>query len=294
MELVFEGSLTENCSVADLLREILKLQDHSEFGLLRISSRQVQGKVLISRASHIAGAVAHGIADSYEALKFLLSAGKANFAYLATASSSVREVEQTLYISIEKVLGCLPNLPDSSNLLFDQDTLLDRVFGIDCRSESVGPGELEFVPVLPAPVDQSRRLIYSEIDSVSVFHPQLSERASIAPPEIESVSVRQPLPLTKPAPINLESQKNLSEWPILEPLFENRSAAGAMNQESLFPSFVQTADEQRQSLERLRRMEVQDTVSYWQRLFKEQPLRWLMSAFRFSVMLAFALSIDCF
>lgn len=133
MDVVFEGALSRSWSMADVLRGVMGV-DNQPYGILRISSpgSNVSGRLVIADSSFIVGAlVSDGSETGYEAARRLLMANDGNFAYLDTGGKRPQDFDQALYISLARVQELWPNLPAEAAELFDEKSLLDKVFGGD-------------------------------------------------------------------------------------------------------------------------------------------------------------------
>jgi hypothetical protein len=248
----------------DVLQAIRELPN-VRLGLLRIScsSKAIQGKILFSQSRHILGASCSGeelAEETYEGLKALLQVKEGNFAFL-DISDDLSEIEQSLFIDINRVLECWPQLPQHSCELFDQSGLLDKVFGQSCQTEAQQPQAIQPALALNiAPRNQKTR----KTETAPLSKPV------VAPP--------------------------ITQWNVVEALFENPQAAHTDHAEcpvkggsvggSMIPNFVQTADEQRSSMNRLRALpESSVQPPQWQRLIKETPpVKWILAALGLSLL----------
>ncbi|MGH9553775.1 MAG: hypothetical protein ACRD3W_30625, partial [Terriglobales bacterium] len=99
--------------------------------VLRINSEQedYSGKILISNGDHIVGALTvTGRYQGYEAIRRLLTVASGNFAYLRVGKTDRVDVVANLNIPVRKVAHSAPNLPADVSALFDEKSLLDKVF----------------------------------------------------------------------------------------------------------------------------------------------------------------------
>lgn len=86
MDVVFEGSLSKNRGMKDVLNSVLQEQD-LPWSMLRISSAgsPTQGKILLSNCQYVVAAFCTGSphdVDPYEALRTTLSMSEGTFAFL--------------------------------------------------------------------------------------------------------------------------------------------------------------------------------------------------------------------
>lgn len=122
----------------DVLKAVMGV-DNQPFGILRITSLSghLSGRLAIARGSYIVGAVAaddlhpEGVASGYDAVRKLLLSSDGNFAFLDSAGKHPSDMDDSLYISIDRIVGLMPDLPEDASRLFDEKSLLDKVFGPD-------------------------------------------------------------------------------------------------------------------------------------------------------------------
>lgn len=270
MDVVFEGALSKSWGMKDVLQAIHELPN-VQLGLLRIScsSKSIQGKILFTRARHILGAsCTEGLLsdEPYDALKELLEVKEGNFAFMDISGEVLSDIDQSLFIDISRVIDCLPELPAHSSELFDQSGLLDRVFGQTCDAM---PQQQQPAPVASEAVAAAGTVTIS---------PRQLKRSSREPVAVKTSK-------TAAAPI--------TQWNVVESLFENPQAAHTEHAEcpvkggGMIPQFVQTADEQRSSMTRLRSLpESSSEPAQWQKIIKEQPpVKWLLAALGLSTLM---------
>jgi hypothetical protein len=117
------------------------------------------GTIFISEGRYVSGADLKDadyvqISTGYEALRILSGLVTANFKYITAPPEFFQKAELTLNIEIEKILLCLPELPEDVSEFQDSDSLLDRVFSPDASTSAkptqvIPESELEN-PVSPA------------------------------------------------------------------------------------------------------------------------------------------------
>lgn len=257
MDVIFEGALSKSWGMKDVLKAISDVPN-VPVGVLRVSNpgRGIQGKILVSQAQHVVGAVCSGTqaeSDPYEALRTLLEVQEGNFAFLDFAGEAPAEFDQSLFICIKRVLDVMPQLPAHASDMFDQRALLDRVFGEDCAPADATPVEAADSFAIPKPILRSRRASSRSI-----------KKSASAP---------------------------ITQWNIVEPLFNNPQANHTEHTEccSMIPEFVQTPDEQRSSMNRLRTLPgtSRPHLSWEQMLKQPQPIKWLLAALGLSMAICF-------
>src|SRR6185369_8777216 len=110
----------------------------------------VNGRVALNRGRFVIGAKMTDTTESgYDALRKLLSVQTGNFAFLDTAGTTPPDMDQSLHISIDKLLQALPNLPAEPAELFDEKALLDEVFGTAPAVPAGKRATSEILPVKP-------------------------------------------------------------------------------------------------------------------------------------------------
>ena len=117
----------------DVLKSVIGVENQP-FGVLRISSPSLNlnGRLAISGGNFIVGAaIIDGSETGYDAVRRLLQIREGNFAYLDTAGKRPDDFDEALYLSLSKLVSRLPDLPETAAELFDEKSLLDKVFGAD-------------------------------------------------------------------------------------------------------------------------------------------------------------------
>ncbi len=131
MDVVFEGRLTEEVQLRDVLRKILEKRPSGNL-LLRISTtqRDCDGKLCIVDGRFITAAIVSTTRETgYLAVRKLLGVTEGNFACLRPSQGDSLNIPISLNIELEKVIPLVPHLPESPNGLHDEKSLLDKVFG---------------------------------------------------------------------------------------------------------------------------------------------------------------------
>ncbi|MBX9724949.1 MAG: hypothetical protein K2X81_26325 [Candidatus Obscuribacterales bacterium] len=264
VDVIFEGALSKSWGMKDVLKAVADVPN-VPFGALRIScpSKNIQGKVLIADAKHVVAASCSDDKDAYEALRTLLEVKDGNFAFLDLSAEDIADFDQSLFINIDRLIQAMPALPLSSSELFDENTLLDKVFGNDDAERSASPSQAKSNFQFPLP-------------------PGVRARKSSNPK------------ISNSAPI--------TQWNVLEPLFrsphatrvENTNHAVApegnsnvSNGNSMIPDFVHTPDEQRSTISKLRQLP--DSAAKASKIKAtpggSEPIKWLLAALGLSTML---------
>jgi hypothetical protein len=131
---MFEGSLSYECKISSILERI-RQQSISGLSLLSLASpdRSIEGVVSIRDSRFITGALSpvDGI-SGYSALKKLLTLALGTYTVSQPESElELRELnrfDHDINIDVERIIPIVPFLPDNLSELFDQTSLLDKVF----------------------------------------------------------------------------------------------------------------------------------------------------------------------
>lgn len=152
----FAGTLQYQMQLSKVLTRVMEGQPEPLSALLLTDEQNGRhGTICISQSRYISGAELKDgdyqrISTGYEALKTIAGLVSANFQYITAPPEFFENTELTLNIEIDKILLCLPNLPEDLSELQDSDSLLDRVFD---------PGEITAAaPVkIPEPVQSTKK-----------------------------------------------------------------------------------------------------------------------------------------
>lgn len=293
MDIVFEGSLSKNWGMKDVLNSVLKEQD-LPWSMLRISSAgsPIQGKILISNCQYVVAAFCTGSphdVDPYEALRTTLAMSEGTFAFLALTEKEAANFDHSLYIAVDRLMESITELPTQSTDLFDEKGLLDRIFGNranqllaeDNEDPKQGNAEIDFsAPPTEStvePVSNSRNYstnlgIPGKSAEEVAFTDLAFNRAGSAVQCLRR-SAEYPVPkIDGPAP----QLAPIAAWNMLEPFIETAQTVSGVRA-AMVPAFSQTAAEQRISLGRLRSLPNHANGKFtWQRMWYElRALQWL-------------------
>lgn len=133
MDLIFEGRLSDQINMKDVLLRIKSLQTPG-LKILRINRQRdgLHGKIAVDGGKYVtAASVIDSVETGYPALRLLLTVSDGNFALLNAMPNDSIELQPNLHIGIDQLLQAMPHLPDSPAKLFDERALLDKVFGQD-------------------------------------------------------------------------------------------------------------------------------------------------------------------
>jgi hypothetical protein len=256
LDVVFEGALSRSWGMADVLRGIMGVENQ-RFGVLRVSSpgSNVSGRLAIAESQFIVGALlSDGTETGYQAVRRLLLANDGNFAYLDAGTTKPQDFDQGLYIPLGKMADIWPNLPEDPNDLFDEKSLLDKVFGGDG-----GPPSSGHVPIIQA-----------EQEAL----PSRPTRASLVKAMKEAANS------------GAHSSEAIQEeaWgsSSIKPLLSNSLVDGAKTFPGSIPGLEDTSSNERQSLTKLRAVDGPEEESWLKKMMKEsfgpkQAILWFLA-----------------
>jgi hypothetical protein len=145
VDVVFQGALSDGRGMPELLRALQSIPE-LPFGVLRITAADgsTGGRLLVADSSLIVGAaLTDGGLTGYDAAKCLLAIRSGNIAYLNGGPARPPGFDGELCLSIQRVLASWPDLPENAAELFDQNSLLDRVFGAAGGHQGTAPAVAE-------------------------------------------------------------------------------------------------------------------------------------------------------
>lgn len=132
LDTLFDGQLNKNLTVRELLKRILGLKQPG-ISFLRIANvdQTLDGRIFIMDSKLIIGATMNGAPQSgYAALEPLLKIEEGSFAFVAPSDTDSLTVDRSLNMEIKSLLHSYESARQEINTVFDQESLLDRVFNI--------------------------------------------------------------------------------------------------------------------------------------------------------------------
>lgn len=130
MDVLFEGRLNPELHLKTVLQRVLENKPQGNL-LIRISSPHAasNGRLLIRDGRFITAALLDDSDESgYTALRQLLAVSTGSFAGLRPSQDERIDLIPNLNIELHKVIPLMPALPESPVGLFDEKSLLDKVF----------------------------------------------------------------------------------------------------------------------------------------------------------------------
>lgn len=130
MNIISEGTLSYECRISNILKAI-RQQPSSGLSLLSLSSPDhlTDGIISIRDSRFITGAISNtdGV-TGYSALKGLLSLALGTYSLSQLEPDQLANFDQDINIDLDRVIAVVPSLPENLSELFDQESLLDKVF----------------------------------------------------------------------------------------------------------------------------------------------------------------------
>jgi hypothetical protein len=130
MLVLFEGRIHSGLTIKEIFKRIVLLQSAGQ-ALLRVSSpdNESQGLIYLHDCTYVTGASIKGSSEvGYDALRKLVRVQEGSFALIAVQPGDSYQSDLSLNIELRKLAEGLDHLPESPSELFDQNSLLDKVF----------------------------------------------------------------------------------------------------------------------------------------------------------------------
>jgi hypothetical protein len=149
MLVLFEGRVHPGFTMRDVLKQIFLLQSPGP-GVLRVTSTDgtVNGHIHIHDCTFITGASlkVSGIVG-YDALRTIIANfSQGSFALLSVQKGDSFESDQSMNIEVRKLAEDIDHLPESPVGLFDQTSLLDKVFNPSAAPQTPQPAKVMATP----------------------------------------------------------------------------------------------------------------------------------------------------
>lgn len=99
--------------------------------VLRIASKETDtaGRLAIADGQFIVGACTDHGDNGYPAVRDILAIAEGSFVLLDSGSEHPSDLKDVLHLSLPRLIEHLPHLPEDPGQLFDQGSLLDKLFG---------------------------------------------------------------------------------------------------------------------------------------------------------------------
>lgn len=122
MDVIIEGKITSEEGMDDVLRTCAEIKS-VKTPILRINDNNsdLQGRIAFSQGGYIIGGKINPTGEvGYPAIRRLLMISDGNYAILDPLRKHITEVNQSLWIKVDKVVPLLPNLPEDPEGLVDK------------------------------------------------------------------------------------------------------------------------------------------------------------------------------
>ncbi len=122
MDVIIEGKITRDEGVDEVLKTCAEIKS-VKTPILRIndSASELQGQIAFSQGGYIIGAKINQTNEiGYPAVRKLLMISDGNYAILDPLRKHITDVNQSLWLKIDKIVPLLPNLPENPDGLLDK------------------------------------------------------------------------------------------------------------------------------------------------------------------------------
>src|SRR5271155_3869583 len=162
MDIVEEGQITQDEPVSALIETLMGLKNYPNL-VLRITDQEsdLEGRIAVAQGIYmLGGRVNNTESAGYPAIRALLSVTKGTYAILDPDKTSLADVNQSLWILLEKIRSLLPNLPATPEVLFELDRQrlsagAHQLTGLGMGHEKVSAAESR--PMITGKASKSRR-----------------------------------------------------------------------------------------------------------------------------------------
>lgn len=122
MDVIIEGQIDQEETIADVIATVVGVKGCNT-PILRLNDgdSDLSGRILFSHGGFILGGkLNQGGTSGYEAIRQLLSIQTGNYAILDPLRKPTSELNQALWLSTDKIIQALPNLPATEESLADK------------------------------------------------------------------------------------------------------------------------------------------------------------------------------
>lgn len=122
MDVIIEGKITEEEGIEEVLRTCAEIRS-VKTPILRINDNgsDLQGQIAFSQGGYIIGGKINQSDEiGYDAVRRLLMINNGNYAILDPLRKHITDVNQSLWIKVDKVVPLLPHLPENPEGLLDK------------------------------------------------------------------------------------------------------------------------------------------------------------------------------
>ncbi|MBX9693588.1 MAG: hypothetical protein K2Z81_14460 [Cyanobacteria bacterium] len=164
MDVIIEGQVTSDEGMDEVLRTCAEIKT-VQTPILRINDNEsdLGGRIAFSQGGYIIGAMISETGETgYDAVRKLLMISNGNYAILDPLRRHIADLNQSLWIKIERLVPLLPNLPENPDGLVDKSP--------EIVSGSLKSGQVDI---------QSKMRTTSEIDRPSTSSPTVDPHSAM-------------------------------------------------------------------------------------------------------------------
>lgn len=167
MDVIIEGKITQDEGIDEVLKTCAEIKS-VKTPILRINDNgsDLQGQIAFAQGGYIIGGKVNQTNEiGYTAVRRLLMIDDGNYAILDPLRKHIADVNQSLWIKVDKVVALLPNLPENPEGLLDKQPELQhsqKAGQVDLGSnlplslEPTKPEETASAPPVVATVKKSK------------------------------------------------------------------------------------------------------------------------------------------
>lgn len=121
MDVIIEGKITKDSKMDEILRTCTEIKSVNPILRINDNESSLQGRIGLSQGGYIIGGKVPDTGEiGYEAIRKLLAVVDGNYAILDPGNKHFGDVNQSLWLKVDKILPLLPDLPDKSDGLVDK------------------------------------------------------------------------------------------------------------------------------------------------------------------------------
>jgi len=147
VDVIIEGHINQDETMADIVASVVALKQ-CQAPILRVNANDsnLQGRLLFSPGGYIVGGKINVSGETgWDAVRKLLSVTEGNYAILDPARKSTAELNQALWVQVDKVLQSLPNLPEDGGDFVDKQPQRSQESAVRPKT-----GQTDLAPIMAA------------------------------------------------------------------------------------------------------------------------------------------------
>jgi hypothetical protein len=149
VDVIIEGKITQEEGIDEVLKTCAEIKS-VKTPILRINDNgsELQGQIAFSQGGYIIGGKVNQTNEiGYTAVRRLLMIEDGNYAILDPLRKHITDVNQSLWLKVDKVVALLPNLPENPDGLLDKQPEVQH---------SQKAGQVDLGSNLPMSLESSR------------------------------------------------------------------------------------------------------------------------------------------